>query len=87
VEEETGVRVGAVRYHSSQPWPFPASIMLGFHAEGLSDELEVDPEELQEARWFTLAELRDPEANGFALPRRDSIARRLIEDWMGHAAP
>jgi NAD+ diphosphatase len=87
VEEETAVKVGDVRYHSSQPWPFPSSIMLGFHAEGLSDEIAIDPEELQEARWFTLAELRDPEAHGFALPRRDSIARRLIEDWMGHAGP
>jgi NAD+ diphosphatase len=84
VQEETGVRVGHVTYHSSQPWPFPSSIMLGFHAEALSDELNIDPEELQEARWFTLAELREPEANGFALPRRDSIARRLIEDWMSH---
>ena len=54
VEEETGVQVGDVRYHSSQPWPFPSSIMLGFHAEALSDELDIDPEELQEARWFTL---------------------------------
>jgi NAD+ diphosphatase len=86
VHEETGVRVGHVSYHSSQPWPFPSSIMLGFHAEALSDELDIDPEELQEARWFTLRELRDPEANGFALPRRDSIARRLIEDWMSHVS-
>ena len=85
VEEETAVKVGDVRYHSSQPWPFPASIMLGFHAEGTSEEITIDPEELQEARWFSLAEMRDPEAHGFLLPRRDSIARRLIEDWMAQA--
>ncbi len=80
VMEETGVRVGEARYHSSQPWPFPASIMLGFHAEGLSDEITVDPTELRDARWFSRAELRAPQ--GFQLPRPDSIARRLIEDWL-----
>jgi NAD+ diphosphatase len=82
VMEETGVSVGQVWYHSSQPWPFPASIMLGFHAEGLSDDITVDPEELRDARWFSRAELRDPAAGGFSLPRPDSIARRLIEDWL-----
>lgn len=82
VEEETGVRVGAVRYHSSQPWPFPSSIMLGFHAEGLSEDITIDPEELRDARWFTRAEIAAPEAHGFSLPRVDSIARRLIEDWL-----
>ncbi len=84
VLEEVGVRVGAVRYHSSQPWPFPASIMLGFYAEGVSDAITIQQDELRDARWFTRAELRAPEAHGFALPRRDSIARRLIEDWMAH---
>jgi NAD+ diphosphatase len=85
VLEEVGVRVGAVRYHSSQPGPFPASIMLGFYAEGLSDDITIQQDELRDARWFTPAELRDPAAHGFRLPRRDSIARRLIEDWMEHA--
>ncbi len=82
VLEESGVRVGRVYYHSSQPWPFPASIMLGFYAEALSEEVTIDPNELQDARWFTRAQIRDPQANGFALPRLDSIARRLIEDWV-----
>jgi NAD+ diphosphatase len=82
VAEETGVAVGRVLYHSSQPWPFPASIMLGFHAEGLSEAITIDPEELRDARWFTKAELRDHQALGFSLPRVDSIARRLIEDWL-----
>lgn len=82
VEEEVGVKVGAVRYHSSQPWPFPSSIMLGFHAEGLTDAITIDPEELRDARWFTPAELRNAKDHGFALPRADSIARRLIEDWL-----
>ena len=82
VLEEVGVRVGAVRYHSSQPWPFPASIMLGFYAQALTDEITIQADELRDARWFSRAELRDPQ--GFNLPRRDSIARRLIEDWMEH---
>ncbi|MGK7866225.1 NAD(+) diphosphatase [Falsiroseomonas sp. E2-1-a20] len=85
VMEEAAIEVGEVLYHSSQPWPFPASIMLGFHAEGLSDEIRIDPEELQDARWFTRDQLRDPSAHGFSLPRADSIARRLIEDWLEQA--
>ena len=84
VLEEVGVRVGAVRYHSSQPWPFPSNIMLGFYAEGLSDEITLQQDELRDARWFGRDELRDPAAHGFQLPRLDSIARRLIEDWMEH---
>jgi NAD+ diphosphatase len=82
VKEEAGIDVGEVVYHSSQPWPFPSSIMLGFYGEGLSEEITIDPEELRDARWFTRAEMQNPEAHGFALPRGDSIARRLIEDWL-----
>jgi NAD+ diphosphatase len=82
VFEEAGVKVGRVFYHSSQPWPFPASVMIGFHAEALSTDIKIDPEELEDARWFTRAQLRDPESVGISLPRVDSIARRLIEDWM-----
>ncbi len=82
VMEETGVRVGPAHYHSSQPWPFPASLMLGFYAAARSQEITIDPAELQDARWFTRAQLRDPEAHGFSLPRPESIARRLIEDWL-----
>jgi len=82
VFEESGVRVGQVWYHSSQPWPFPGNVMLGFYAEGLSDAIVVEEAELIDVRWFDRAQLRDPEAHGFALPRVDSIARRLIEDWL-----
>jgi NAD+ diphosphatase len=82
VFEEAGVRVGRVHYHSSQPWPFPASIMLGFYAEGLTEEITIDPKELRDARWFTAAEMRDHEKHGFHLPRGDSIASRLIQDWL-----
>lgn len=82
VREETGVVVGRVHYHSSQPWPFPSSLMVGFYAEGLSEEITIDATELRDARWFSRADLANHKALGFSLPRRDSIARRLIEDWM-----
>ena len=82
VLEEAGVRVGQVQYHSSQPWPFPASIMLGFYGEALSEDITIDPAELLDARWFSRAEIRDHAGSGFSLPRLDSIARRLIEDWL-----
>jgi NAD+ diphosphatase len=83
VMEEAGVRVVDIRYHSSQPWPFPASIMLGFHARAVARDLAVDAEELETAGWFSREFLlgdHDPEK--FRLPRPDSIARRLIEDWL-----
>ncbi|WP_114377691.1 NAD(+) diphosphatase [Elioraea thermophila] len=82
VREEAGVRVGAVRYHSSQPWPFPSSIMLGFVAEAADPTLMLDAEEIAEARWFSRDDLREPERVGIRLPRPDSIARRLILDWV-----
>jgi NAD+ diphosphatase len=84
VFEETGIRVGNVRYHSSQPWPFPASIMIGFHAQAETTRIDVDRSELEDARWFERKQvLESPEDETFRLPRRDSIARRLIENWLG----
>jgi NAD+ diphosphatase len=85
VREETAVEVGAVHYHSSQPWPFPANIMLGFYAEAATTEITVEIGELADARWFDRAWLvahADDRGDDFRLPRRDSIARRLIEDWL-----
>jgi NAD+ diphosphatase len=83
VREETDIEVGAVVYHSSQPWPFPANIMLGFHASAASTEITVDPGELEDARWFERRWLIDHvDDDSFRLPRRDSIARRLVEDWL-----
>ena len=83
VAEEAGVRLRWPRYHSSQPWPFPASIMLGFHAEARSMDLDVNTGELERAAWYSRAELLDsPEDQSFRLPRKDSIARRLVDDWL-----
>ncbi|MCP4300397.1 MAG: NAD(+) diphosphatase, partial [Gammaproteobacteria bacterium] len=58
VFEETNVRVGAVHYHSSQPWPFPSSLMLGFIAEANSSDILLNDGELEDARWFSREELR-----------------------------
>jgi NAD+ diphosphatase len=83
VREESGIEVGAVDYHSSQPWPFPANIMLGFHAHALTTEITVDLGELEDVRWVErvwLLSHQDDDA--FRLPRLDSIARRLVEDWL-----
>lgn len=83
IYEEAGVAVTDIRYHSSQPWPFPSSIMLGFTARATEVTLNVNREELEDAAWFTRDDLlNSPEDNSFRLPRKDSISRRLIENWM-----
>ena len=79
VLEETNIDVGNVHYHSSQPWPFPSSLMLGFTAEAGSRDIQLNDGELEDARWFTRKECR----SGFPkLPFRLSIARRLVDDWL-----
>ncbi len=88
VREESGAVVRNPVYRSSQPWPFPASLMLGFRAEAESLALDVDGRELERAAWYSRRDLRNsPENETFRLPRRDSIARRLIEDWLAEAEP
>ncbi|HEX8246466.1 MAG TPA: NAD(+) diphosphatase [Longimicrobium sp.] len=83
VWEEAGVRLGEVRYHSSQPWPFPSSLMVGFTAEALGDDITVDTDELEDARWFTREELRRGLADGtLLLPSEISISRRLVVGWL-----
>jgi NAD+ diphosphatase len=86
VLEETGVAVDEIRYHSSQPWPFPSSLMLGFSAHALTQEVHLRDQELEDARWFTRADI----VNGVPLlPPRLSISYRLIEHWfdVGAARP
>jgi NAD+ diphosphatase len=87
VYEEAGVEVVDLQYRSSQPWPFPASLMLGFRALAQSDQLRIDPEELVDAGWYSRAQLIDPERRPIQLPNRDSIARHLIEDWLYEDQP
>jgi NAD+ diphosphatase len=84
VKEEAGVDVGAVHYHSSQPWPFPASLMLGCLADATSEEIKVDGAELEEAAWFTrddvVRSLRRP-SDVLAVPPRMAIAHQLLRVW------
>ncbi len=82
VFEEAGVTVGEVRYMASQPWPFPSSLMLGFHAEAEAMALDIDPKELEDARWMTREQIGRIEEFDMELPRRDSIAWRLVKAWM-----
>jgi NAD+ diphosphatase len=78
VGEETGIEVDSIEYHSSQPWPFPSSLMLGFTARAVSREVHLGDQELEDARWFTRAEVA---AGTPLLPPRQSISYRLIEHW------
>jgi NAD+ diphosphatase len=81
VREETGVEVAEMHYQSSQPWPFPTSLMLGFRASAASEAIRVD-DELETARWFTRQEIHDGlREGGLRLPSNVSISHRLIEDW------
>jgi len=84
VLEETGVRIDAAEYHSSQPWPFPASLMIGFTAMAHGGQAPQADDELEDVRWFTRAEI----ASGFpGLPPPQSVSYRLIEDWYDAGSP
>jgi NAD+ diphosphatase len=90
ISEEVGLRPTSVQYVASQPWPFPASLMLGFQAtiEGVRPEPTPDGVEIAEARWLSRAELGPAcEARDVRLPGRLSIAHHLIRRWYGHALP
>ena len=90
VHEEAGIRCGRVRYLAAQPWPFPSSLMIGFLAEALTEEITVDPEELAEARWFPRHEVQDMVARAAAgaddsaqvsLPPPIAIAHHICRRW------
>jgi NAD+ diphosphatase len=88
VAEETGVVVGEVTYFGNQPWPLPASLMIGFRGRAESREIAVDGHEIQDARWFTRAEMkREAEAGRLVLPGGVSISRSLVEEWYGGPLP
>ena len=91
VFEEAAIETEDVRYIASQPWPFPRSIMLGFQAVATNSTIKIDPHELADARWFTREELKTfgnwgDERYEFQLPRPDSIARLLIDQWLNSPA-
>lgn len=83
--EEAGVRVGEVGYLASQPWPFPASLMVGCYGKALSRDIQIDPEEIEHACWVTREEMLEAFADDhpFIAPaRRGAIARFLVENWL-----
>ena len=82
VREETGVWVGEIHYQSSQPWPFPSSLMLGFRAVAEEPTIHVDQHELQDAQWFTRQEIRSGlQEKRLQIPNNISVSHRLIEGW------
>jgi len=90
VKEESGIRVGRVKYLAAQPWPFPSTLMMGFLAEGISEDITIDPEELAEARWFERDEVRDmvlraatgdDDPTQISLPQPLAIAHHLCRRW------
>jgi NAD+ diphosphatase len=90
VKEESGIRVGRVKYLAAQPWPFPSTLMMGFLAEGISNEITIDPEELAEARWFERDEIRamvaraasgEDDPTQVSLPQPLAIAHHICRRW------
>ncbi|SFE47753.1 NAD(+) diphosphatase [Roseivivax sediminis] len=85
VFEEVGVRVGAVRYLASQPWPFPASLMIGMHGVAESEDIIRDPVEIEDAMWVTREDLSAAFAGRHPLiapAREGAIARFLLRNWL-----
>ncbi len=85
VFEESGIKVGQVDYLASQPWPFPASLMLGCKGEALSEVITIDPAELQDARWVTREDLLSAFAGTHPLikpSRKGAIAQFLMQRWL-----
>ena len=79
VNEEAGIQIEDIRYHSSQAWLFPNSLMLGFNAKATSTDLQLDANELEAAAWFTRDQIR---AQPQMLPNQKSISYALIQDWL-----
>lgn len=82
VFEESGIRVENIRYYDSQPWPFPASLMLGFFADAENWDINIEDDELSDAQWLSRREIKERIEDGsLRLPSKISIAYRLIEEW------
>jgi NAD+ diphosphatase len=84
VKEEAGIEVGEVRYHSSQPWPFPSSLMIGCHGVAATTDIRIDPEEMTDVRWFRREEVRAAlrhENPNLQVPDAIAIAHHLIRAW------
>ncbi|XP_039267616.2 NAD-capped RNA hydrolase NUDT12-like [Styela clava] len=92
VHEESGVEVGRLEYHSSQPWPFPGQLMIGLVGYAVSEKITVDQEELEDAKWFTRSEVAEALAGGFTkdkgllVPPKHAIAHQLQKAWVKMSA-
>jgi NAD+ diphosphatase len=85
VFEEAGITCGEVGYLASQPWPFPASLMIGMRTEATSDVITIDPEELEQALWVSredLVEVLAGQHPSIRPPRRGAIAEFLLRNWL-----
>jgi len=85
VMEEAGIQVGQVRYHSSQPWPFPSSLMIGCHADAATTEINFDDDEMNDVKWFTRDEVvlaLEGRSETLAVPQPIAIAHHLIRAWI-----
>jgi NAD+ diphosphatase len=89
IMEESGVKIGEVLFHSTQPWPYPSSLMIGCYARALTTEINLDQQELSDARWFTRSEVRDALARRgppeLRLPPPLAIAHQLVKSWIEQA--
>ena len=84
VLEESGIRIENIRYHSSQPWPFPSSLMIGCHADAVTTEILMDAEEMADVRWFQRDEVLlalEGKSDKLAIPGKIAIAHHLIKAW------
>ena len=84
IMEESGIKVGAVRYHSSQPWPFPSSLMIGCHADAATTNIAFDQEEMADVQWFLREEVLlalEERSEILAIPGPTAIAHHLIRAW------
>jgi NAD+ diphosphatase len=84
--EESGIRIGRVTYHASQPWPFASSLMIGCLADAISTDIVMDANELEDCRWFLRDEvasmIEETHPDGLTCPPKFAIARRLMDHWL-----
>ena len=84
IMEEAGIRIDNIRYHSSQPWPFPSSLMIGCHADAATTDIAMDTEEMADVRWFPRDEVLlalEGRSDSLAVPGPIAIAHHLIRAW------
>ena len=89
--KEIGIWIdaGSVRYIGSQPWPFPAQLMMGLILEAVTTEITIDPKELEDAKWYTRDEVLavfEKRGDAFLCPPRQTIAHQLLRHWLAETA-